>query len=184
MTPERYRLAGWLVSGCCLVLSAGLLVQRHAAFMASASAERNAAVDLMKAREALDALQKQPADRRFACAPREKDEETRFLLDLRRRAHQAGVSIVRWSSHATTYATKMGEKPQPDAKVIEGVTKIGCDLGLAGSYPGLRSLLADLARSDRLLTVSHVEWNRTDKGSELSMSLGRYLKPAEGAPRL
>lgn len=183
MRPDRFRLAGWLVSGLCLAASAGLIVNRHAAFVATAAAETRASADLQRAREEAEAIAGLPKERRFACAPHAQDEETAFLLDLRRRAHACGVSISRWSSHTTTYEKKEGEKAEPTDAVLKGVTKVSCSLGLLGPYPALRAFLADLWNADRLLTVSHVDWTRTEKGSELSMSIGRYLAPEKDAPK-
>ena len=61
---------------------------------------------------------------------------------------------------------------------------MSCELLLDGTYPALRAFLADVWRSERLLTVSSVSWNRTEAGSELSMTLGRYViaDPSSAVP--
>ncbi len=177
MTPDRYRLFGWLASGLCLAISAGLIVSRHAALVAATAEESHAGADLAKASEAEAAVAHKANDRSFTCAPRATSEETAFITDLRRRARQCGVSISRWSSHATEYTNKDGAA-DPDKKALEGVTKVNCDLALTGSFASLRAFLADVWSSDRLLNVSHVDWSRAETGSELSLSLGRYLAPS------
>ena len=189
MTPDRYRLFGWLASGLCLAVAAGLIVTRHANLVAATAEEGRLGGDLARAREEEKAVTRPPKDRSFTCAPRAGSEETAFLMDLRRRAHACGVSIARWTSHATDYVNKDGS-PDPDKKALDGVTKVSCDLALTGPYPALRAFLADVWASDRLLSVSHVDWSRGDansptdspSGSEISLSLGRYLAPATDAP--
>lgn len=182
MTQDRYRLFGWLSSGLCLAIAATLIVSRHGAMMAASAEENRAGAELAQARDAESAATRKPKDRSFTCAPRSTSEETEFLTDLRRRAHTCGVSISRWSSHATDYTNKDGSA-DPDKKALEGVTKVSCDLALTGSYASLRAFLADVWSSDRLLNVSHVDWSRTDAGSELSLSLGRYLTPVVNSPK-
>jgi hypothetical protein len=183
MTPERVRLVSRLVPGFCLLVSAVLIVSRHSAFTAAARAESRLAADLQTAQEEAEAAKRITREARVTCVPRTPGEETAFLLDMRHRAQACGVSIVRWTSRSTDYAPKEGETPTTDQKAVLGVTKVSCDIGLAGSYPALRALLTDLGQSDRLLTLSRIEWGRTEKGSELSMSLSRYLAPKESAPK-
>jgi len=177
VSADRFRIAGWLLSGLCLAVAAGLILNRNAALGAAGRAEARAASDLESARADEKAATARPKDDHFTCAPRTTNEETAFLLELRRRAHLCGVSITRWNSHATEYHRKDGEPADAAKDAVEGVTKINCELVLAGSYPALRAFLTDLGGADRLFTVSHVDWSRTDAGSELSMSLGRYVAP-------
>ena len=183
MRPDRFRLVGWLASGVCLAASAGLMLSRHAGLIAAGREESRAGTDLQTAREAAAAVTRKPSDGRFTCAPRAQNEETAFLLDLRKRAHLCGVSITRWSSHPKDYHKEDSVAATEATKALEGVTKVQCDLALTGPYPALRAFLAEVWGSDRLLTISHVDWTRTDQSSELSLSLGRYLVPKPGATK-
>lgn len=186
MNVAHFRIIGWLASGLCLAASTGIILNRQSAFAAANQRASNASMDLEKAHEAEAAVEHQPKEDRYACAVRESSEETRFITDLRQRARLAGVTIVRWSSHATTYEQKTGDGP-PKAedsakKVIEGVTRVQCDLALDGSYQGLRTFLAGLWTADRLFSLSNIDWGRTGKASRLSMALVRYVAPEEAKP--
>lgn len=175
MKVDRYRVVAWLVSGFCLAVSAGLLANRHQAFVEAAHRNAQAAADLQKAREDSLAVLQRPHDAHVACAPRTPLEETQFLIDLRSRAHRCGVSIARWSSRSSSYKKDAGAAPDPSDRILENVTKVSCDLQLDGPYPALRAFLRDLASTQRLFTVSGVNWNRGETSSELAMTIGRYV---------
>jgi hypothetical protein len=182
MKFDPFRIGAWLLSCLCLATSMGFIAARHSAFSEAAKKDSSADEELQRAREEQDAVRKQPPEQRFAEAPRVPDEETKFITDLRKRAQAAGAMIVRWNSHATTYETpKEGGPPAesgPDRKLLVGITRIDCDLGLDGPYRALRTFIAGLSESDRLFTMKHVDWNRTETGSELSMTVSRYIAPA------
>lgn len=186
MKANRFRIVGWTVSSLCLAGAAGLIANRHAAFVEASRRDVSSALDLQKAREAALAVVHQPHETRFACAIQKSSEETEFITDLRRRAHACGISIARWNSHSEPYkkAEKTGPPAEGDAtsKLLDGVTKVSCDVALDGSYPALRTFLRGLWEADRLFTVSHVDWSRAEKGSQLSMTLGRYVVPAPPKP--
>ena len=182
MTFDRLGLAGWLLPGLCLAASAGVLVNRHAALTEASRDESRAADELERARGDVLAASRQPKARFIVEAPRDPNEETHFLTDLRNDARACGVVIARWNSRSTDYRKPEGGGTSEEA-LLEGVTKASCDLTLTGSYPALRSFLAALSKSDRLLTIARVDWVRTEGGSDLSMSLNRYLSPKLGTPK-
>ncbi|RYG20704.1 hypothetical protein EON82_19930 [bacterium] len=182
MKFDPFRIGAWVLSSLCLATSMGFIASRHSAFSDAAKRDATADLELQRAREEQDAVRKQPPEKRFAAAPRKPDEETKFITDLRQRAHAVGVTIVRWNSHTTTYEMpKEGGPPAdsaPGRKLLVGYKRVDCDLALEGPYRSLRTFIAGLWEADRLYTMKHVDWNRTEKGSELSMTVSRYIAPA------
>lgn len=177
------RLKGWLLPGISIAIAAIAIFNRHSAFTALSQREVVARHELEEAQAAKKKMEEQPVDGRYAAEERSPTEETKFLDELRNRAKAAGVTIVRWSSHTSTYdKNKAGGPPSPtqakDEEAVKGLTKVSCDLAVSGAYPALRRFVAGLSTSPRLYTLSNVDWNRSDTGSELAMTLGRYLAPA------
>jgi hypothetical protein len=170
------------MSTLCLATSTGFIAARRSAFVEAAKRDATAGDELQRAREEKHAVIKRPPERRFAATPRKPDEETKFITELRQRAFASGVTIVRWNSHATTYETPKANGP-PTAETLAkqllvGYTRVDCDLALQGPYRALRSFIGGLWEADRLFTMRRVDWNRTVKASELSVTVSRYVAPA------
>jgi hypothetical protein len=117
-------------------------------------------------------------------------EETLFLTDIRQRAAASGVSIVSWTSNASPADPKRsnarpGENlpiaPATPGDELSDITQVVSNLSLSGTYRSLRTFLGGLASSDRLFTVGNVNWSRTDKGTQLTVTLTRYVQPANPA---
>lgn len=189
MKLSRVRLAAWAIPIVSFALAAALCVDRHAAFSAAVRRTRALESELSQAYAREDAMGGLKKAARFACAKRSPKEESVFFTGLRRHAALADVTIVRLRSQSETLgddkglaggpppaATPVG-KESPET-VIKGVTRVGCQLVLDGSYPALRRFLQGLWKSDRLYTMSDVTWSRAPSGTEMTLTLNRYLAPA------
>lgn len=186
MKADILRIFGWVVPGICLAGAAGVLFNRHQTLSAELKALDNAnqAVQLAGAERA--AIEVQPSSRRYAAAEQNKMEETLFLTDIRQRAAASGVTIVSWTSQASPADPKRasarpGEvipvEPAKPGDELSDITQVVSNLALSGSYRALRTFLGGLASSDRLFTVGNVNWTRTDKGTQLTVTLTRYVQP-------
>ncbi|GEM_PF-1329657 len=194
MRTTRVRIAAWAVPIVSFALATVLIVDRHRAFTDALRRNRRLESDWSRAYTTEDAIDELKRATRFACAERSPKEEAAFFAGLRRHAALADVTIVRLRSQAETLGDNAPSGPPPanadkdsTETVTKGVTRIGCQLVLDGSYPALRRFVRGLWESDRLYTMSDVAWNRAPNGTELTLTLNRYLAPqppSKEAPNL
>lgn len=189
MKLSRVRLAAWAVPIVSFALTTALFIDRQTAFVASVRRTRALESELSEAYAKQDTMDDLKKATRFACAKRSPKEEPVFFAGLRRHAALADVTIVRLRSQAETLGDDKESNGGPPASatpagketpetVVKGVTRVGCQLVLDGSYPALRRFLQGLWKSDRLYTMSDVTWNRAPNGTEMTLTLNRYLAPA------
>lgn len=186
MKADIIRIFGWVVPGICLAGAAGVLFNRHQTLAAELQALDNANRAVQLAGSERAAIEIRPTARRYAAAEQNKMEETLFLTDIRQRAAASGVSIVSWTSQTSPADPKRanarpGEnvpiEPAKPGDELSDITQVISNLTLSGTYRALRTFLGGLASSDRLFTVGNVNWTRKDKGTELTVTLTRYVQP-------
>lgn len=190
MKTDIIRIFGWVVPGICLAGAAGVLFNRHQTLSAELKALDNANQAVQLAGSERAAIEIQPTARRYAAAEQNKMEETLFLTDIRQRAAASGVAIVSWTSQTSPADpnranVRPGEslpvEPAKPGDELSDITQVISNLSLSGSYRALRTFLGGLAASDRLFTVGNVNWSRTDKATQLTVTLTRYVQPASAA---
>jgi Tfp pilus assembly protein PilO len=116
-------------------------------------------------------------------------EQTAFLTDLRMKAAQAEVEIVKFAN--VMKAPSSGEAPadpaNPNKKsAIPEITPKSSTVEVAGDYQKVRDFMYAVLRSDRLLNVSNIMWQRTEspekpKDTKISFNITRYVTRASAA---
>ena len=188
MKMDPFRMLGWAVPTVCMAVAAILIFRQNGALQ-DAQSKRNHAEQLAQsATMEKSMVDRQEVEHRYAAADASSIEEPLFLEDLRSRARQCGVTIASWTSQAKQYggadspSGQVASSGGADANLLKGITKISCSLSLAGQYSALRTFLEGLTRSDRLYTVSDVNWSRAEEGTTLTVTLARYVGPPTAAP--
>ncbi|HWD38203.1 MAG TPA: hypothetical protein VG944_05090 [Fimbriimonas sp.] len=180
MNDSLYRLFGWLIP-IAVLLGAGVVIyQQSQALQQAELRHSNATADLQHATEQKAMVLALPQAVRYAATGAGPSEETAFLDDLRLKAHETGTTISSWTSKTSNYTTNTSPvvlSPKEMA-VLKDMTRITCDLTVKGPYPALRHFVSRLTDTDRLFNVANINWKRTDAGTELNMSLVRYVGSA------
>lgn len=195
MNLRNPRFVAWAVPIACLSTSAILILERNATLGQAVAHAHRIEADLRRASAEDDALRLRRRETQFACAGRSPKEEPTFFTGLRRHAALANVAIVRLRSQSTTLGQDVVRSGPPSAAgaapvdLTKGVTRVSCQLVLDGSYGDLRRFLVGLDEADRLYTFGEVTWGRAKNaargGTELALTLNRYLSPApasQGVP--
>lgn len=189
MNGGVYRVLGWIVPILFLCVASSIIYVQHAALEQAEERRTEANETLNKANQDRALVLSMPALPRFAAVDQSPDEENKFLDDLRAKAHSVGATISGWTSNRTQYGNGGPSVSDPnDAQALAGVYRISCDLKVVGPYQALRKLVGELTGSDRLFTISNINWHRADTPSaartgdsnELSFSLVRYVAPPGG----
>jgi hypothetical protein len=175
---DVYRILGWLVPSLCILGSARVIYNCNQEFRAATADQLRVHTDLQLAQATKAGVDRQPAGSQFAAATMNPMEETLFLNDLRNRARTTGAIIAKWTSKATIYTdTPTLAYDATTARLLNGITKVDCDLTLTGDYHSVRTLIQGLLGSHRLFTIDNAAWTRADSGTQLTLSLGRYVSP-------
>lgn len=184
MRPEPYRILGWLVPAICFAVAAAVIFAKHTAFTAKQTELDAASLKLSAARTTKAELDRKLPDRWYASVPATSMEETLFLNELRERMHSTGVILIQWTSKVQSYGVTASGQPDlaggENAALLKGITRVDCDLTVGGQYTAIRQFIDGLTKSDRLFALHNVNWNRSDKTTNLlTLSLSRYVAPAD-----
>ncbi len=183
MRLEPYRILGWLVPAFCFAVAAAVIFAKHTAFTAKQTELDSASLKLSATRTTKAELDRKLPDRWYASVPATSMEETLFLNELRERMHSTGVILIQWTSKVQSYGVTSTGQPDlaggENAALLKGITRVDCDLTVGGSYSAIRQFIAGINKSDRLYALHNVNWNRSDKTTNLlTLSLSRYVAPA------
>jgi hypothetical protein len=169
------RTLQWLLPSIGIAIALiGLLIQRQrlehvTAELSNAQKEVATAASGRKAAEAAE------SDMRYAAADPSSAEELRFMDRIRKQAQARGLEIT------SIGGSLVGKLERPlqsaeDRKKLEGIQEIATTLSLTGPYLSLRGFLQDVTIENRLCNIKGIRWERTESGSELSVTLARYIK--------
>jgi Tfp pilus assembly protein PilO len=184
---DVYRIFGWLIPGLCMAAVVGVWLRQSNA-LSEADAERDAAVQaVQQAKVDKEAVLAQGQDQRYAAEESSELEQAQFLSDLRSRVARNGATITNWTTQKTVYGTNPNTSiPEEERKkqetLLKGITRVSSTLTLSGSYGSIQSFLSDLSNSDRLFTLSQATWTRSPQGTNLVVTVSRYLAP-EGSDK-
>ncbi len=130
-------------------------------------------------REAAEAAR---TDMRYAATDASSAEELRFMDRLRRQAQARGLEITAIGS---SLIGKLGGPTQSESELskLEGIQEVATSVTLRGPYMSLRGFLLDVTAENRLCNVKGLRWERIDTGSEMNVTLARYIKADVGVPK-
>jgi hypothetical protein len=184
MNKDVSKILGWVLPIGCVLIAGAVLFFQHKRLDEAQVQLRSAEDAAIKAAMERDSALRDGQDLRFAAAEKTPIEESQFLNDLRVRAAASGVKLLRWNSRAIEFggesnsSTTTEEKEKQDK--LKGIIKIASDLTLAGPYANARRFVGGLTSSERLYTLGNVRWARTEKGTELLLTISRYIQPNQG----
>ena len=181
---DLYRVFGWLIPGLCMAGAATMGIRQNAN-LNEAQGQRDAAIlEVQTAKSEKAVVDAQGTDQRYAAAKSTDLEQTRFLSDLRNRVTRYGATITNWTTQAAEYgkapavdpATGKAADPK-EGELLTDVVRVSSTLTLSGSYSSIQGFLRDLTFSDRLFTLGRVTWTRTKEGTNLIVTVSRYVAP-------
>lgn len=191
MRFDAYRLFGWLIPGLCMVFAVLVLFNQTGALKEAQRVRDEASLDVTAAALKKTEVDAQVDERRFAAADANDMEQTLFLTDLRKRVNQSGAEITNWTSQVAQYRdpttaastgnTAVAADPK-DAALLTNITRVSSTLTLSGPYGAIRSFLEGIQRSDRLFTLSNVNWSRSPENTKLILTISRYVAPPRAKP--
>ena len=181
MKPDGLRLLGWAIPILCMAVACWILFKEHQDFIASDMARNQANRDLEVAAKENQAISEQPPGRRYAAVDDLPEEEIAFLTYLRTRCAANNVNFKSWSSQTVVYGKdkEVTSKDEKTAALLKGIRKISASLTLAGPYANIRKLIGEMELSDRLYTLTNLTWSTTKEGTQLGMTVSRYVAPAK-----
>lgn len=180
------RVLGWMIPGICMA-GAVLVTYRQSQSLTEAQREREAAIgEVVAANKLRESLLSLGKERRYAAVVGDESEQTQFLGDLKARAAQNGVVIKSWSTQvdalgkpaelSTSGTVSDGEKDE----LLTGLIRIRSNLTVAGQFSNIQVFLRELIQSDRLFTLSNVNWTRVSDETNLAVTISRYVTDAKG----
>jgi hypothetical protein len=125
--------------------------------------------------------QEAQSETRFGALEGSSAEELVFVDNLRKLAQQYGLNLKSISGSMLTSLDRPLASAE-DQKKLRGLNEVSTNLTIAGPYMSQRSFLRAVTSEDRLCNVKAVRWDRTKEGSDLSVTLARYIKVSE-APK-
>ncbi len=179
MTSRNIGLAAPVV--CALLAFAGLFLQNRR--MDQVSAELTTVQgEAAKAAEKRKAAEAAQSDLRYAASDSSSAEDLRFMDNLRKQAQARGLEITSIGASLIGKLERPDQSPA-DMKMLDGVQEVATTVTLVGPYLGLRGFLQDVTAHNRLCNIKSLRWERTAVGSEMSVTLARYIKAASGTPK-
>lgn len=178
MSESLWRIAGWLIPIACMTSGSLATYTQYQRLETAKHGLERAEGELGLAEAAFTAAQKAKLETRYAAQPETLNEEAAFLRDLRKRAVESGVAIIKWTSSVTPAAPPATpSEKQKDAKPdpLQGIKRVSSDLTIEGPYPNMRTFAQGLLESDRLYTASNLRWARIDEGgTRMTVTIARY----------
>ncbi|MEZ0324899.1 MAG: hypothetical protein ACAH95_03265, partial [Fimbriimonas sp.] len=109
-------------------------------------------------------------------------EELRFMDRVRKQSQARGLEIKAIGSSLIGKLERPNQSPE-DQRRLEGIQEVSTSVTLTGPYLSLRGFLVDITSQSRLCNIKGLRWERTDAGSEMSVTLARYIRAAPGTPK-
>ncbi len=184
MKGDIYRFLGWVIPILFIAVAGWVFMTESREFAAASLARQNSNAAREEAAKELDKDKHLPAEARYAAVDDTQEEETAFLTYLRTRAAADHVGLENWSSQTLEYG-KDKLNVQMDLQttmLLKGIRKISGALTLTGTYESIRALVGELESSPRLYTISNINWSVSKSGTQLAMTISRYVGPAKEAP--
>ncbi|MFN8221336.1 MAG: hypothetical protein U0S12_14535 [Fimbriimonadales bacterium] len=172
-----WRVAAWLIPIACMTGGSLAIYTQYQRLETAKSAMAQAQVELDQAQSAYLAAQRAEIETRYAAQAETIDEEAAFLRDLRKRAVENGVTIVKWTAVTTPASPPpvTDQKEEKKADPLKDIKRVSSDLVMEGPYGSMRKFVQGLLESDRLYTTSNLRWTRSDDGGTvMSVTIARY----------
>lgn len=178
MSASMWRVAAWFIPIACMTGGSLAIYTQYQRLETAKSAMAQAQVELDQAQSAYLAAQRAEIETRYAAQAETIDEEAAFLRDLRKRAVENGVTIVKWTAVTTPASPPppvTDQKEEKKADPLKDIKRVSSDLVMEGPYGSMRKFVQGLLESDRLYTTSNLRWTRSDDGGTvMSVTIARY----------
>jgi hypothetical protein len=184
MKADGLRILGWAIPILCMAAAGWIFYKENQEFHEADLAKNQAQRENEVAAREYQQLNEQPPGRRYASVDDVPEEEIAFLTFLRTRCAANKVNFKNWFSITTEYGKDKSSTPKDEktAALLKGIRKISASLVLVGPYDNLRKLIGEVETSDRLYTLSNLNWLTVKEGTQLSLTVSRYVSP--GKPSL
>ncbi len=171
-----YRILGWLLPILCMAASIYFILGQSAAFQAASKARDEANRKVTEAaHEQKESHTLQPRIK-YATVEQSDDEESNFVTFLRNQTAADGVTLSNWSSISGDYGKDRGMlKDDRVAGSLRGIRRITGTAILSGGYPQIRAFIGDLEKSNRLYTISNINWTTLPTTTILRLAIARYI---------
>jgi Tfp pilus assembly protein PilO len=116
----------------------------------------------------MEAMILEPDPEKVPGVARSEEEQARFIEDLKELARTTGCRIDQF--------TTLPPPPPMEDSILARYHELPTRLVLIGSYEALREFAYAIMRSDRLMNMMNVRWDRVQTGplSRLTMTITRY----------
>ena len=180
MRPDGLRILGWIIPIVCMAISGWVLFGQNQAAGEARAKRDNAGRDLFEVQKERDLYAHLKPSARHAAEDDEPLDQDVFLNYLRGRCAQNNIRFDHYQTQNTTFGEK-GNTPSDPAKaaLLKGIRKIGSTMTFIGDYQSLRKLVGEFEASDRLYTLSNIVWTSLKDGTSLTMTISRYVAPAD-----
>jgi hypothetical protein len=184
MKSDGLRTLGWVVPLACMAVSAYVLFTQRNNFLEASMAQNLANRDVVEAQKEKQKYENMPMEKRFAAVDDVPEEETAFLTYLRTRSISDDVTFDRWLTQSIVYGKdKVGAaKDERTTALLKGISRISSTVTLTGKYANIRKLVGELESSDRLYSLNNLNWVSSKFGTNLTMTVSRYVAPPKPAP--
>ena len=179
MKADGIRLLGWGIPILCMLIAGFTLYSERQQFEAASIAHNQAQRDVERAQQDFNASQGRPAGLRYATKDDLPEEEIEFLNYLRTRIAANGATLKSWFSQSVEYGKdkQAASKDDQTAALLKGIRKVSASLTLTGSYQNIRKFLGEIQGSNRLYTITGVQWSTTNYGTQMTAMVSRYVAP-------
>ncbi|MBI3721162.1 MAG: hypothetical protein HY248_01300 [Fimbriimonas ginsengisoli] len=180
------RPSGWVTVGLpfgCILLACGIwYLQMHRLAITRGDAKA-AQLQLDTLMEDITSTKRHIQTGKVAALPATREEDTRFLEDLKKAAEDTGITIVKWASHAQPAGTQGAATGAAHPPELQGVTAILSDLEVYGPYESVRAFVLKLESWRRMISMNNMSWHRGNKaGTRLFVTVIRYVYQPGGNP--
>jgi len=181
MKADGLRMLGWAIPILCMAAAGWILFKENQAFVAADYARNQAHRDNEEKAKELEVYKNLPPEVRYAAVDDVPEEETTFLTFLRTRTTADNVTFKNWFSQTIEYGKDKQAAPKDPkvAELLKGLRKITGALTFTGAYQDIRKLVGELEESNRLYTQNNITWTATKDGTQLAMTISRYVAPAK-----
>jgi hypothetical protein len=168
-------IAGWILYG------------QSVAYTDASTKNNLANREIQQAEKEKELYQSLKPSSRFAAGDDIPSEEPAFLNFLRARCEADHVLIDHYQTTTVVYGKDKQATPADagTAALLKGIRKVSSTFTFIGVYGDVRKLLGELESSDRLYTLTNINWVLAKDGSStsLSVTLSRYVAPPDVQPK-
>ena len=174
------RIEGWGIPLVCMAAAAiGIYAQHQRLAGAQVELQKAQSAAISTSMNRVD-ITKNVGEPRVAISSEGPNEQAMFLADLRQKAVDAGVRLRSW---AGVEQENNGSATEGEKNLTPGLIPIASELTIEGPYKAVRDFIAALEPAQPLYIFSNMTWRRTEIGTELKVTITRYVaeRPATDA---